>query len=68
MYNDLIIMNYVRMNPKQLQNDKMFVHHVVLEDNQMILYLMKGFYHPIHSIQNHVDYEFDLFEKNHRII
>ncbi len=51
------------MNPMQLQNDKIFVHHVVFEYIEMKLYLMKVLHHQIHHMYNHVDYEFDLFEE-----
>jgi hypothetical protein len=48
------------MNPMQLQNDKMFVHHVVFDYNERRLYLKIKLDHQIHQKQNHVDREYDL--------
>jgi hypothetical protein len=52
------------MNPKQLHNDKMFFHHVVLEGNGKRRYLMKEFYHQFHRMEHLVRYEYDLFIQN----
>jgi hypothetical protein len=48
------------MNPMQLQNDKMFVHHVVFDYNEQRLCLKIKLDHQIHQKQNPVDHEYDL--------
>ncbi len=62
MYNDWVVKNYVMMNPRQLQNDKMFVHRDVFDCNGKRWCLRIRLDHRIHQKQNLVDHEYDLMK------